>query len=104
MKRTSRRRKTSRNAGPKRFAGTVEYTDDRGEQFVYKFSNSYGASVIRSRDYPGKWELAVLRKSNDGSWDLYYYSPITSDVIPRLSFEDVIDLLAKINSLPPARG
>lgn len=100
----SRRRRTSRNAGPKRFAAAVEYTDDRGEQFVYKFSNSYGASVIRSRDYPGKWELAVIRKSNDGSWSMDYRTPITSDVIPRLSLEDVVNILAKINNLPPARG
>lgn len=69
-----------------------------GEQFIYRFSNGYGASVVRHRySYgwsDGLWELAVLDGDN-----LCYTTPVTSDVEGYLSEEKVASLLEEIVSL-----
>jgi hypothetical protein len=65
------------------------------------FANGYGASVIIGRgSYGGEdglYELAVMK---DGS--LCYDTPITDDVVGRLSEQDVTELLARIEALPAA--
>lgn len=75
----------------------------RGVQRVYRFQNGYGASVIRTDfSYGGKeglWELAVVRWSDD-SWSIVYDTPVTSDVLGRLSDADVSEALAAIRVLP----
>ena len=73
-----------------------------GVQLVYRFSNGYGASVINSHVTGPGWELAVLR------WDgrearVTYDTPVTGDVEPGLSWEEVKRLLKQIAKLPPAR-
>ena len=78
--------------------------DPRGVQKVYKFTNGYGASVVRFRSsYGGSrglWELAVLKFDADGEWDLTYETPITSDVIGHLTDDEVDELLDQIEALP----
>lgn len=76
------------------------------------FPNGYGASVVcKTIDYgdwqwetyggkDGDFELAVLTGTED-SWDLCYNTPITSDVLARLSFREVADALDAIEQLPP---
>ena len=71
-----------------------------GVQARIDFPNRYGASVIRSRySYGGEdglYELAVMLNGS-----LCYDTPITSDVIGRLTPEAVTELLGQIEMLPP---
>ena len=69
-----------------------------GEQRIYEFDNGFRASVIRGEhSYGGDvglYELAVL--DDDG---LRYDTPITNDVIGRLTQTEVEDLLVRIKAL-----
>ena len=70
-----------------------------GIQYIAKFDNGYGASIIRhSFSYGNEydlWELAVL--GSDGK--LTYKTPITEDVLGHLTEQDVEDALLKIKAL-----
>jgi len=70
-----------------------------GVQRVYKFSNGYGASVIRHKGSygysKGLWELAVL----DEFGELDYTTPITNDVLGHLSEEEIILKINEIRGL-----
>lgn len=70
-----------------------------GKQYVYKFPNGYGASVIKhSYSYGGKkglWELAVLRGE-----ELCYDTFITNDVLGHLTTGEVNQYLNQIQGLP----
>lgn len=83
-----------------------------GEQITYRFANGYGASVVRSCRMPyglgatygaqsGLWELAVVKFTGplDDDWHLVYDTPITDDVIGRLTEDDVEELLSRIKAL-----
>jgi len=67
------------------------------------FPNGYGASVIFGElinvncEHP--FELAVLKKENDGVWVICYDSPLTDDVINNLTPDMVTELLQKIEAL-----
>lgn len=69
---------------------------------VVEFDNGYEASVICNEHsyggHSGRFEVAVLR---DG--DICYDTPITSDVIGHLDFQEVADLLVRIAALPDWR-
>lgn len=69
-----------------------------GEQYIFKFANDYGASVVRhSFSYgheKGLWELAVFFEGH-----LCYSTPIADDVIGWLSPSEVDDILDKIEAL-----
>jgi hypothetical protein len=86
----------------------VETIDDielQGIQKIYRFSNEYGASVIKHKFSYGfdddLWELAVIRFNGPQARDfkICYTTPITNDVIGYLSDEEVEDLLKKISEL-----
>ena len=73
-----------------------------GTQKIYKFPNEYGASVVQfmgSYGYEdGKWELGVVKWNGD-DYKLTYETPLTSDVLGYLTWEDVEKHLAEIKSL-----
>ena len=73
-------------------------------QKLYKFTNGYGASVVKGEHTyggdEGLWELAVLAFDTNGDFSLCYTTPITSDVEGHLSDDKVEELLAKIEALP----
>ncbi len=77
-----------------------------GEQRIYQFANGYGASVVQgAHTYGGSdglWELAVITFNGDDCIDfsLTYETPITDDVVGRLTEDDVDRLLAQIEALP----
>jgi hypothetical protein len=75
---------------------TCVKTNLDGQRRLYKFSNGYGASVIRnSASYgneDGLWELAILDR--DGKID--YTTSITDDVLGYLTTDDVEDILEQI--------
>ena len=82
-----------------------------GVQELYRFGNGYGASVVRHmHSYGGDdglWELAVIRWSESlverghYLWDIVYDTPVTDDVIGRLTQFEVTMLLTMIEALPP---
>lgn len=73
-----------------------------GIKYKFKFSNGFGASVVR-HDFSygnkvGLWELAVL--GEDGG--ITYETPITDDVLGYLTEEDVKSELERIRKLKEA--
>ena len=70
-----------------------------GVQKRFMFENCQGASVIKHDGSYGSenglWELAVT----DGAGDLDYSTEITSDVLPRLTWNEVYATLRRIQSL-----
>ena len=75
-----------------------------GVQYIFKFENHYGASVIKHDGSYGRdedlWELAVIKYETDrDKWHLNYGTEITDDVIGWLTDEGVRDLLKRIKEL-----
>lgn len=76
-----------------------------GTQKLFRFNNGYGASVVRfpgSYGYDqGLWELAVIQCESEEfePFNLVYDTPITDDVIGRLTESEVNDLLVLIQAL-----
>ena len=68
------------------------------EQWIFKFDNGYGASVITGGiaycNEAQPYELAVLEHG-----ELCYDTPITDDVIGYLTSDEVYDLLDRIEQL-----
>lgn len=69
-----------------------------GEQWIFRFSNGYGASVITGGiaycNEGQPYELAVLKHG-----ELCYDTPITDDVIGYLTSDEVFNLLDRIEQL-----
>lgn len=77
-----------------------------GVQELYRFDNGYGASVVRHmHSYggeDGQWELAVIQwDRGEKHWNIVYDTPVTDDVIGRLTRVEVTMLLDMIEALPP---
>ena len=76
-----------------------------GCQYVFRFNNGFGASVVKHRGSYGheddKWELAVIKFNPeiDGDWSLTYETDITDDVIGWLDDDKVNNLLDRIKNL-----
>ncbi len=92
----------------KRFGYGPQETPDRGsfgDQWVFRFANGYGASVVRGQySYGGDqglYELGVI-EWHGGKWGLTYDTSITEDVIGHLTDGEVSDLLKRIEELAPA--
>lgn len=71
-------------------------------QQIHQFDNGYGASVIDDgygRE-DGLYELAVL----DAKGHIVYDTPITRDVLGWLTADEVKDVLADIQTLPPRQA
>lgn len=78
-----------------------------GIQYVFKFDNGRGASVIKNDFSYGcskdEWELAVLLFDDEEAPDEYeldYDTPITDDVIGYLDDTEVRNILEEIQKLP----
>ena len=73
-----------------------------GKQLIYRFPNGYGASVIQNLiSYgadKGRWEVAVLKFQANVPY-IDYTTPITNDVIGFLDFNEVEDVLRRIENL-----
>ncbi|GAA3305983.1 hypothetical protein [Nonomuraea dietziae] len=70
---------------------------------VYRFANGFGASIVRATERSGV-ELAVVTWESTASADDDYHvtdqTPITNDVVARLTPEELTDLLVRIHALP----
>ena len=75
-----------------------------GEQYLYRFENGFGASVVRhAYSYgteQGLWELAVVRWRGD-DFCITYDTKITNDVVGYLRDKRVTEILKTIEWLPP---
>lgn len=74
-----------------------------GIQYLFKFKNNYGASVVKhDGSYGNKedlWELAVIRFDRYDKWCLNFDTEITDDVLGYLTDEDVRGYLKEISEL-----
>jgi hypothetical protein len=69
-----------------------------GVQYLFRFPNSYGASLINHSGSYGN-EIAVIMW--DGTdYDLTYDTPVTADVLGWLSVEEIESTLDAIATLP----
>ena len=90
-----------------RMPANIEYGPDGKSvtsiQYIYRFPNGYGASVVKHSGSYGHaldlWELAVTTWNDDGD-HLNYSTPITDDVLGNLTGAMVCDILGKIACLP----
>ena len=79
--------------------------DLEGIQYLFRFDNDYGASVVKHLYSYGSdkdlWELAVIQwdDSDDIKWRLTYTTPVSDDVEGYLTDEEVTDLLKRIKEL-----
>ena len=79
-----------------RFEGRCDFTEiARAKLF---FPNNYGISVINFGGYD-KYEIAVIKKHEDGSWSIDYDTSVTDDVIPNLSSDEVTKIMQQIANL-----
>lgn len=84
----------------KQFKKYIKEQNDLGyPQTIYKFSNGYGASVIKFNYVYFGIEIAVLRFDENGNWDIDYSTPITNDVIGGLNEKIRDEVLQKIFDL-----
>lgn len=71
-----------------------------GVQYIFKFPNNYGASVIKGRYSYGSekdlWEMGLIFFYENGEWDLTYEQDFDDDVKGYLTDDNVIELLKKI--------
>lgn len=69
-----------------------------GNQWIYRFDNDYGASVI---DHMGSYgtELAVVKFDELGQFKLTYDTPVTDDVIGHLTEDLLVETLGEIKAL-----
>lgn len=74
-----------------------------GIQYLFKFKNNYGASVVKHNYSYGHesdlWELAVIKFYDEDEYDLNYDTDITNDVLGRLTDEEVKEYLKQIKDL-----
>ncbi len=74
-----------------------------GIQYVFRFENGYGASIIKHWFSYGhendSWELAILKFDGDETSHICYDTELTDDVIGYLSDERVRSYLGDIKEL-----
>lgn len=84
-------------------AKSVRYINSEELQYIFKFDNNYGASVVKNiGSYGNKqdlFELAVIIFVSEFEWELCYSSKITNDVVGYLTNNEVIELLERIKNL-----
>ena len=85
----------------------IEYgPDDKSVtsiQYIYRFPNGYGASVVKHSGSYGHaldlWELSVTTWDDNGD-HLNYSTPIANSILGNLTGATVCDILGKIICLP----
>ena len=72
-----------------------------GKQWVFRFPNGYGASIVTSPGAYGGLELGVLEFDGPSAldYDLTYDTPVTNDVLGYLepaALESILDAIAAL--------
>lgn len=72
-------------------------------QYIFKFDNNYGASVVKNPISHGNkldlFELEVIKFIDEYNWKICYPKYITDYVIGYLTNDDVLNLLEAIKNL-----
>ena len=72
-------------------------------QYIFKFDNNYGASVVKNPISYGHgqdlFELAVIKFIDGYNWKICCSTEITDDVLGYLENDDVLNLLEAIKNL-----
>ena len=72
-------------------------------QYIFKFDNGYGASVIKNSVSHGHaqdlFELVVIKFTDEFTWNFCYTTKITDAVLGYLENDDVLGLLERIKNL-----
>lgn len=81
-------------------------TDELGEQAFHIFDNHYGVSVVRGPythgGRKGLYELAVIYMApGDRESKIVYDTPVTNDIMGYLTPDNVTDVMAQVEALPP---
>lgn len=75
-----------------------------GIQYIFRFDNNYGASVVKFSGTYGYrsdlWELSVIGFDETGVYNVIFDTPITDDVIGHLTDGEVCWYLGRIRDLP----
>lgn len=79
--------------------GRFEPWNELATAYEFHFGNGYGGIAIRGPQ--GLYELAVLKRNRlyPRYWDVTYDTPITSDVLGNLEYNDVVKYLEEINRI-----
>lgn len=84
-------------------AKSGRYIDSEELQYIFKFENGYGASIIKNIMSYGHaqdlFELAVIEFIDEFTWKICCSTDITDDVLGYLENDDVLDLLERIKNL-----
>lgn len=80
--------------------------DNYHVQLLFRFDNDYGALVIRGPntyggEMMGLFTLAVVHFQSPRFFKMVYDTPVADDVLGYLTGEEVLELLAQIQALPP---
>lgn len=67
-----------------------------GNQYIFRFPNDYGASVIPEWHSENLWEVGLIWFNPDGEWELSYHGDLFKDVVRSCSDEFVNELLRMI--------
>lgn len=74
-------------------------------QAVMFFENGYGVSLLFGFPFYSNgidtYELAVIHRSGEGSYDLRYDTGITDDVLGYITKEEVTEAMKKVQELKP---
>jgi hypothetical protein len=71
-----------------------------GFQHREYFPNGYGLSLIPESDGE-TYEMAILEHTDGAKCQITYESPLTQDVLRRLTREEVWELRDRVQNLPP---
>lgn len=92
-----------KHVGYEKYVLSKDWDEGKAVQYIFKFPNNYGASVIKFTGTFGYkydlWEVGVLWWNKDGRGGLCYDTEITDDVLENLTDEEVLQLLDKIMQL-----
>jgi hypothetical protein len=88
------------------FADLKFEKDEMGEHTFHIYDNYYGVSVVRGpHTYGGKnglYELAVVYMTPEDKYNqLVYDTPVTNDIMGYLTPDNVTDIMAQVEALPP---
>tara|TARA_R100000458_G_C8247271_1_gene224911 strand:+ start:294 stop:770 length:477 start_codon:yes stop_codon:yes gene_type:complete len=68
-------------------------------QGKWYFDNDYAVSVIQSSMIYSNYEIGIMKKNLDGEYDMCYTTPITNDVIPCDTEDEVTQIMQKVEAL-----
>ena len=79
--------------------GRFEPWNELATAYEFHFGNGYGGIAIRVPQ--GLYELEVIKRNRlyPSYWDITFDTPITSDVLVNLGYDDVVKYLEEISKL-----